>query len=245
MCDTPATLEDLCLDAICDKILNVFELYYETVEETGNFRVVHKKFRFKDSDIFLFNEISEKLLAKFGEKNLLCNSTLNLFSEKNTRLRNVKIKNSKKVTAEGLKILKQHKIVDLDCINLKNISISKILGTCLAGGMVLDVFVTIDSFSDCLGSWSISNITNLNLSKCSFVDSSGHSLMVKLTNFKNLRSLNVSYTELNQQSLQMICEDLRFLEKLDISGTVVQDLDPLLLLSDQLVSITISVSILF
>lgn len=63
--------------------------------------------------------------------------------------------------------------------------------------------------------------------------------MVRLTDLKNLRSLNVSYTELNQQTLRMICEDLAHLEKLDISGTLVQDLTPLLLLADQLVSLTI------
>lgn len=68
--------------------------------------------------------------------------------------------------------------------------------------------------------------------------------MVKLTSFKNLRSLNVAYTELNQRSLQLICEDLTLLEKIDISGTVVQDLTPLLLLEEQLTSLTISVSMI-
>lgn len=141
MYDTPATLEELCLDAICDNIFLVFELYDEEVEESDghcldrmnehfikSYRVTHKKFRFKDPDIFLFNEISEKLLERFGQKNLLCDAMLHLFTAKNTRLRNVKIKNTKKVTAEGLKVLKQHKIVDLECINLKNVFIGKILG---------------------------------------------------------------------------------------------------------------------
>lgn len=94
--------------------------------------------------------------------------------------------------------------------------------------------------SDCLGYWTRANLMNLNLSECSFIDTCGYSLMVRLTDLKNLRSLNVSYTELNQQTLRMICEDLVHLEKLDISGTLVQDLTPLLLLADQLVSLTIS-----
>lgn len=69
------------------------------------------------------------------------------------------------------------------------------------------------------------------------------SLTVNLSNFQNLRSLNVSYTEFNQFTLEMICEDLKLLEKLDISGTVLQDLYPLLCFTDQLVSLTVCVSI--
>lgn len=252
MYDTPATLEELCLDTICAHVFLIFELYDETVEELclnrssehclKSYDVVHKKFRFKDPDIFLFNELSEKLLEKFGQNNLQCDALLNLFTAKNTRLRNVKIKNTKKVTAEGLKMLKQHKIVDLECVNLRSIFIGKILGK---QSSISCIFVRRNSILDSLGTWSQTNIRNLNLTKCSFIDTCGYSLMVNLTHLKNLRSLNVSYTELNQQSLQMICEDLKYLEKLDISGTVVQDLSPLLLLSDQLVSVTISVSTLY
>lgn len=142
MCDCPGSLQELCLDAVCDNISEVFELYYESLEDCGltnednkssdnysrNFSVVHRKFRLRDPDIFLFNEISERLLAKLSERNLLSDSTLNLFSAKNTRLKAVRIVNTRKVTAEGLKVLKHHKLTDLECINLRNISIGKILG---------------------------------------------------------------------------------------------------------------------
>lgn len=67
--------------------------------------------------------------------------------------------------------------------------------------------------------------------------------MVALTHLKNLRSLNASYTEFNQQTLQLICEDLNFLEKLDISGTCVNDFSPLLNFSEQLTSLTVTVNI--
>lgn len=85
-------------------------------------------------------------------------------------------------------------------------------------------------------------MTVANLSKCTFIDTSRRSFMVQITELKNLRSLNLSYTELNQQSLQMICEDLKYLERLDISGTCIKDLTPLLRLSNQLTSLGISVS---
>lgn len=63
--------------------------------------------------------------------------------------------------------------------------------------------------------------------------------------FKNLRSLNVSHTLLTQRVLQMICEDLKFLEKLDISNTPIYDLSPLLLLEDRLTSLSICVRSVF
>ncbi|KAB0791231.1 hypothetical protein PPYR_03031 [Photinus pyralis] len=225
MFDSPTTLREICLEFICDNILRVFELYYETnsvtpIRSVESEAIVQKKLRFKDSDLFLFNEISESLLSKFGERHLLSDSTLSLFAEKNTRLRTVKIKNAKKLTYEGLKILRQHKIVHLECVGLKSVCVNKIL--------------------DCLGEWSRQNITSLNISECSFIDSSRHCLMIALTHLKNLHSLNVSYTEFNQQTLKLICDDLKLLEKLDISGTSVYDLTPLLQYADTLVSLTLA-----
>lgn len=142
MYDSPiTTLQELCWDFICNDLANVFEVYYEKSNEidTGyfnkinklcpsNFTVVQKKFRFRHSDMFLFNDMSEQLLAKFVEKNILCDATLSLFTVRNTNLKSVRIKNTRKVTPRGLKMLAQHQIVDLECINLKNISIGKILG---------------------------------------------------------------------------------------------------------------------
>lgn len=100
--------------------------------------------------------------------------------------------------------------------------------------------------SGCLGQWTIDNLLNLNLSKCDLRDfriseSSDCAIYVKLTVFKNLRSLNLSQTLLTQRALQMICEDLKFLEKLDVSGTCVYDLSPLLLLENRLTSLSICV----
>lgn len=73
-------------------------------------------------------------------------------------------------------------------------------------------------------------------------ESSDCSLYVKLTILKNLRSLNLSHTRLMQRGLEIICEDLDFLEKLDISNTLVHDLSPLLLLQGTLTSLSICVS---
>ncbi|EFA05616.1 protein zyg-11 homolog isoform X1 [Tribolium castaneum] len=199
MYESPNSLEDLCLDTICDNIL-----IYVKLDHTN----AGKRYKFADPDLFLFKELSEKLLGKFLEKNILCDALMFIFSEKNTKLSTVKLKNCK-VTQNGLEILKQHKILDLECVNLKNVCIGNII--------------------DCLNEHSIRNMTNVNFAKCSFIDVQRHSLMVKITQFKNLRSLNLAYTELNQHCLNMICEDLKLLEKLDISGTGtgIKDLSPL------------------
>jgi hypothetical protein len=123
MYESPSCLEDLCLDAICDNIL----LYVKSDHTTNNDLNKGKRYKFADSDLFLFKEISEKLLGKFIEKNILCDALMFLFNENNTKLSTVKLKNCK-VTQTGLQILKQHKILDLECVNLKNVCIGNILG---------------------------------------------------------------------------------------------------------------------
>lgn len=131
MYDIPQPLENLCLDSICDNLRNIFHFYYvaeSNFNENACKLNIVEKFKFKDTDMFLFNELSEKLFNKLGEKDLLCDTTLSLFTEKNTRLRTFKLKNADKVTHEGLKVLKHHKIVDLEITNLKSVCISKILG---------------------------------------------------------------------------------------------------------------------
>lgn len=134
--DNPATLEELCLEAICDNIIDVFELYCERDDDDvdddydSDDAVMKKKkrFRFRDKDVFLFNEISERLLEKMCDRGVLCDSTLNLFNERNTRLKCVRIRNCEKITLEGLKVLKRHKITDLECVNLKKVNSRDILG---------------------------------------------------------------------------------------------------------------------
>lgn len=232
MYDSPITLKELCLDKICDCLEEVFDLVFDHSNNingslTGSndsleSRTGRKKFCFKDPDLFLFNELSESLLLKLGQKKLWCNSTLSLFSRKNTRLRNVKIGNARTVTHEGLKILREHPVVTLEVVNCRNMCVSQII--------------------DCLSSWSKANIVELNVAKCTFIDSSRYCFMIVLTQLKKLRSLNVAYTEFNQETLQAICEDLKCLERLDISGTCVNNFSPLVLLSEQLINLTVSVS---
>lgn len=224
---SPISLEEACLEVVCDNILTYIEPQIQTKDGwTTNIEGSDcyddersdKRYKFRDPDIFLINKVSEKLMNKMMEKRILCDATLNIFSESNTKLKSVKIRNCK-VTKCGLQILKQQKITDLEVVNLKNVSIGDIL--------------------DCLSDWSLENMVNANFSKCTFIDIFRYSFMVKITNLKHLKSLNLSFTELNQATFKIICEDLKNLERIDISGTPVRDLRPLAMLSNSLVSLSI------
>lgn len=155
MYESPISLVDTCLDVVCDNILTYIEPQIQTKDGwTTNiegkytvrrkyslkFTFLHsigsdcyddersdKRYKFRDPDIFLINRVSERLMYKMMEKKLLCDATLNIFSEHNTRLKSVKIKNCK-VSKCGLEVLRQHKITDLEVANLRNVSIGDVLG---------------------------------------------------------------------------------------------------------------------
>lgn len=60
-----------------------------------------------------------------------------------------------------------------------------------------------------------------------FTDSSKVAAIVSLSRLKNLKVLNVSYTDFTNHGLEIIVEDLRYLECLDVSETRVSDIAPL------------------
>ncbi|VEN53111.1 unnamed protein product [Callosobruchus maculatus] len=223
MFENPSTLEDLCLETVCDNITTYARSNTDTRNDWWNKCMDgstddETRYQFKDPDIFLITEISEKLLQKLSEKGLLDDSLLHIFTEQNTKLRKFRINNCM-VTKRGLRILKQHKVSEIECTNLKRTSIGDII--------------------DCLSDWSMENLYYANFSDCTFIDELRYSFMVKIANLKNLKHLNLSYTELNQSTFKIICEDLKQLEKLDISGTNVFDLSPLAKLEEKLTSLSI------
>ena len=63
----------------------------------------------------------------------------------------MKLKNASNLSVKGLKILKEHKIIDLEVKGLK-IAINDLIG--------------------CLGTWSLQNLRSLSVAKGSFVDCS-------------------------------------------------------------------------
>ncbi|EFX71374.1 hypothetical protein DAPPUDRAFT_308901 [Daphnia pulex] len=161
---------------------------------------------FKKGHIYLHTSLSEQLLNILGQNGKINDETLPIFNSSNTRLEKVIMHNATNLSCKGLRTLKQHHIVDLEATQLK---------------------VTISELISSLSDWTIENLRSLVVSDCTFVDSSKVAVMVSLSRLKNLRTLNVSYTEFNNHGLEIIVEDLRHLECLDLSETRVSEISPL------------------
>ena len=118
----------------------------------------------------------------FTQTGELDDRTLSIFNSINTRLERVNLKDSKNLSQKGLNIFNQHAISDLEASNLK------------VGDLV-------NSLSD----WSLVNLVNLRVANCTFLDpSSKVVVMASLSKLKNLRSLDVSYTDFNNHGLEVI-----------------------------------------
>lgn len=161
---------------------------------------------FKKGHIYLHTSLSEQLLRILGEKGKLTDQTLSIFNKNNTRLEKVILKNAVNLSRKGLKTLQQHHIIDLEATQLK---------------------VTVNDLINSLSEWTLENLRSLSVSDCTFVDNSKVAVMVSLSRLKNLRTLNVSYTEFNNHGLEIIVDDLRYLECLDLSETRVSEISPL------------------
>lgn len=161
---------------------------------------------FKKGHIYLHTRLSEQLLSILSENGNLSDKTLSIFNSSNTRLEKVFLPNASNLSRQGLITLNQHHIVDLEATQLK---------------------VTVSDLISSLSEWTLENLKGLNVSGCTFVDSSKTAVMVSLSKLRNLRTLNVSNTEFNNHGLEIISEDLRHLECLDLSETRVSEISPL------------------
>ncbi|XP_066996742.1 protein zyg-11 homolog B isoform X2 [Anabrus simplex] len=224
MYDSPGSLQEACVDFICENLealcetnpsntqLNLLPVLSEpgAVTHVGNngTRMV-----FKDSDAYFHSEISEQLLTALSEKGKLSDITMTLFDSSTTRLRHVCLQNAGALTTKGLRILKGHKICNLEATDLK---------------------VTVNDLIGCLGEWTLQNLRTLNVARSTFMDGSRYCVVVALSKLRNLQSLNVSGTEFNRHGLEIVAEDLPHLENLDISCTRVDDITPLRKCRDRL-----------
>lgn len=212
MHESPGTLQDACLNFICDNIHDVCRStsFPESADKL-------RRLTFSNLDIHLHSNLSDELLCMLGERNKLTDETLLLFDNSHTCLRKVKIKRAS-VTTKGLRVLKPHWIVELEAIGLKNVTVNDLVG--------------------CLGEWTLQNLKSLNVMHSSFINWDRFCVVVSLTKLRSLQTLNVSHTEFNKHGLDIITEDLPALENLDISGTLVNDLSPLRKCKNRLKSLT-------
>ncbi|XP_017762696.1 PREDICTED: protein zyg-11 homolog B-like [Eufriesea mexicana] len=221
MYESPKSLLEVCIDFICNNVLGLCDVRFGDMEEHSlnaldittfskasndgsSSSAIRLSFRYPDA--FLPAEVSEQLLANLCEKKTLSDLTITLFNSKSTRLRHVRLKDASALSAKGLKVLKQHKVVDL---------------------MVHGSKITARDLISCLGDWSLQNLRSLSVAKGSLMDCSRYCAVTTLCKLRSLHTLDVSGTEFNKHGLEIVVEDLPLLESLDISCTKIGDIEPL------------------
>lgn len=211
MYENPANLQDVCIDYICD---NIEALCEEQNEDTFSY-FTDIKLTFKNKEIIFPTTLSDQLLYTLGNRKKLTDGTIFLFNANICNLKRVKIKGAP-LSPHGMRVLKLHKIVELEASSLKNVPVNDLIG--------------------CLGEWTLSNLRSLDVNNGTFIKS-GFCVIVSLSKLKNLQTLNVSHTQFNDSGLDIISQDLTLLENLDISGTAVSDLSALKRCKDRLKSL--------
>ena len=200
MYESPGSLQHVCLDYICENIDALCET--QTNPADGQEIMVYRL-----DDIVFHTNLSDMLLEYISNRNNLTDKTMTLFSAAHANLKHVHIKDAP-LTKRGLRMLRPHKILDLDAIGLKEVTVNDLIG--------------------CLGEWTLRNLRMLNVCNSTFgISSSSVAVVVSLAKLKNLQALNVSNTELTNYGLDIIAEDLQCLESLDISNNPISDLKSL------------------
>lgn len=208
---SPSTLQEVCVNYICDNLYALCETVPsvkvpETEQQNALISEKDLKLAFADGEAYFHSEISEQLLKTLCIKGKLSDYTLTLFDTETTRLRRVSIPNASNLSKDGLKILKGHKIVELEICGLK---------------------FPINDLVSCFGEWTLHNLRTLNVARSTLSEASRHCVMISLSKLKSLQCLDVSGTEFNRHALDIIVEELPQLESLDISSTRVDDISPL------------------
>lgn len=88
MYDSPLSLQEVCVEYICENLEALCETAYIKSDDPQN-PFMYERLSFKDKDIFFHSEISEQLLTSLSEKHKLTDLTMTLFDPKKTRLRYV------------------------------------------------------------------------------------------------------------------------------------------------------------
>jgi len=222
MYETAASLQDVCLNYICDNVEALCEV--QTNLNDGRTSMV---FRGDNADaaasageapdIYFHSALSDQLLAGLSERNKLTDEVMTLFDPRVTSLKRVHMKDVQ-LTNRGLRMLKSHRITELKVTNLQTCTVNGLIGS--------------------LGEWTLLNLRALHVANCTFLDSAKVCVVVSLSKMRNLQILDVSNTEFNRHGLEIIAEDLPNLESVDISSTPVNDLSPLLKCKNRLKSLS-------
>lgn len=210
MYDSPASLQECCVDFICENIDAICEVQANPDEQ-------NLRYSFKDPEIFFHEEVSQQVLETLSSRGRLNDSILTLFDSRSTRLQRVRINKAADVTTKGLRVLRSHKLTELEATGLSRVTVNDLIG--------------------CLGDWTLGHLRMLNVARTTFT-SSKFCVVVALSKLRSLTALNVSGTEFNRHGLDIVAQDLPLLEVLDISATRIKDISPLIRCRDRLKSLT-------
>jgi len=207
--ESPDSLQNLCLNYIASKIIppSANDGVVCCQKDTSDSIVLQKSFG-SSSGTFVHSNVADLLLSLMSTCQTLCNQTLKLFQSCIACLRHVVIRRSQ-VTAAGLRVLRSHRLITLvvEPDYPKQFTVTDVI--C------------------CLNEWTVTNLRSLSVAGVTFGQAHGPPVIVSLCALRNLHSLDVSRTDLNDNMLKIIVDDLPLLESLDISSTLVKDVTPL------------------
>ena len=154
MFDSPLPLRDYCLGFIRDSIVE--EVTERPVDDDCS---IHNNNVQSQCPIIsslnschLTSNISEYLLESISEDGKLTDDVMQeVFPSENCRLENVKIPDASNLSKKGLRVLRSHRIDQLQVVGLTKATINELIG--------------------CLGEYSLNNLNLLNVSRSTFTSS--------------------------------------------------------------------------
>ncbi|KAI4891270.1 hypothetical protein NFI96_016468 [Prochilodus magdalenae] len=234
--DGPPSLSGLCLECVCRNLEALCG-----VRSDGSLQ-------FSSCPVFP-QELSDLLLHTMVQEGVLSDRSIGVFrGTECLRLKRVSIRSCRLSADAFHKALCSHRLKELDASRLQGgITVSDILQSCvvqpsadgaaLTGGLMGDTtarwssVMGLSSNQHCRQSLQSLTLTGLDLL------SSTSDPSLSFSSLRALRSLGVAWTQLDDSGLEDICS-LPLLDSLDISGTAVTDLTPLLNLKSRLCSLT-------
>lgn len=207
MSDSPSTLQDICLKNIGENKKFLVKAFLQVLHINSSLSLDESSNLCFEPQNFIPCNVSQNLLYSSSCYGNADDEVLELFNANVTRLERVKLRTGSYLTPKGLKILKQHNILSLEIPNLLKVPINNLIA--------------------CLNEWTLKNLYELRVPNCTFASNGRFSVIVVLSKLRNLRSLNISNTKFTTHGLEIIVEDLPFLESLNISKTKISDISPL------------------
>ena len=202
------SLYKITLNHICKNLTNYCELSRD------------KKLQFKNKHFKLNHVISEDILACLTEMGKINDTTLTLFTGPQCNLKKIKIKNIS-VSKKALSQLLQKNVINELSVN--NVRFSQLISTA-SSTLVVDESINLNEIISGLNKESLIGLKSLNISRN--ISLFSH-VLFSTSRLINLSRLNVSLTSFNDHSLDIVTQEIKHLEYLNMSSTKVSNFESL------------------